>query len=99
MRTPVKYRMLRETIYFYVDQIIRLETLSHQTGLKKSELVRIALESFLRFNGLQNPEFRFLPDDVEEEKVAQYREEFMEPFVRMMREDVDGSMGGNNENE
>jgi len=70
MRTPVKYRMLRETIYFCRDQILRLETLSYRSGLNKSELIRIALESFLRFHGLRNPEFCFLPGDVEEEKVA-----------------------------
>ena len=89
MRTPVNYRMLRETIYFYRDQILRSESLCHRTGLNKSELIRIALESFLRFHGLRNPEFRFLPDDVEEEKVAEYKADFMEPFVRMMEEGVD----------
>ena len=88
MRIPVKYRMLRETIYFYQDQVLRLEALCCKTGLNKSELIRVALESFLRFNGLRNPEFRFLPEDVEEEKVAEYTKAFVEPFVRMMDESV-----------
>ena len=93
MRIPVNYRMLRETIHIYRDQILRLETLCHRTGLNKSELVRIALESFLRFHGLRNPEFRFLPEDVEEEKVAEYTKDFMEPFVRMMDEGAKGNKG------
>lgn len=53
MRIPVNYRMLIETFYFDRDQTLRLETLGHRTGLIESELVRIAVESFLRFHGLR----------------------------------------------
>ena len=48
--------------------------------------MRIALESFLRFHGLRDPEFRFLASDLEDELVAEYREDFMRPFVEMTGE-------------
>jgi len=43
-------------------------------------------ESFLRFNGLSDPEFKFLASDIEGEVPAEYREDFMRPFVEMMGE-------------
>ena len=78
--------MMRETIYFYQSQILRLETLSLRTGMNKSEILRVALEAFLRFHDLKDPEFRVLPNEMEEEKVPEYKEKFMEPFVEILQE-------------
>ena len=86
MKKPVFERMIRETTYYYPSQIDRVIGLCLRTGLNKSEVMRVALESFLRFNGLRDDEFRFLASDIEEEMVAEYREEFMRPFVEMMGE-------------
>ncbi len=80
--------MMRETIYFYQSQILRLETLSFRTGMNKSEILRVALEAFLRFHGLKDPEFRVLPNEMEEEKVPEYKEKFMEPFVEILQEEM-----------
>jgi hypothetical protein len=41
--------------------------------------MRATLESFLRFNGLRDREFRFLASDIEEELIAEYREDFILP--------------------
>ena len=79
-------RMIRETTYYYPSQIERTVELCLRTGLNKSEVMRIALEGFLRFNGLRDPEFRFLASDIEEELLAEYREDFLRPFVEMMGE-------------
>jgi len=84
MRKAIFERMVRETTYFYPSQIERVVALCLRTGLNKSEIMRIALESFLRFNGLRDPEFRFLASDIEEELIAEYREDFLRPFVEMM---------------
>ena len=62
MAKPLAFRMIRETIYFYQSQILRLETLSLKTGMNKSEILRVALEAFLRFHVLKDPEFRVLPN-------------------------------------
>jgi len=85
MTRPLALRMIRETIYFYQSQILRLETLSLRTGMNKSEILRVALEAFLRFHGLKDPEFRGLPNEMEE-KVPEYKEKFMEPFVEILQE-------------
>ena len=85
MARPLALRMIRETIYFYLSQILRLETLSLRTGMNKSELLRVGLEAFLRFHGLKDPEFRVLPNEIEE-KVPEYKEQFMEPFTEILRE-------------
>jgi len=38
MTRPLALRMIRETIYFYQSQILRLEALSLKTGMNKSEI-------------------------------------------------------------
>ena len=86
MIKPLAFRKLRETIYFYQSQILRLETLSLRTGRNKSELLRVGLEAFLRFHDLKDPEFRVLPNEMEEEEVPEYKEGFMEPFVEILQE-------------
>jgi hypothetical protein len=78
--------MFRETIYFYGSQILRLETLSMRTGKNKSELMRYVLEAFLRHFGLEDPDFKMLPDDVEQEMVVEYEERMMRPFDRVLME-------------
>jgi len=88
MAKPLAFRMIRETIYFYQSQILRLETLSLKTGMNKSEILRVALEAFLRFHALKDPEFRVLPNEMEEEKVPEYKEGFMEPFVEILQEEM-----------
>ena len=85
-RKPVKYRMVRETIYFYPSQVERAETLCLKYGLSKSELMCLALEAYLRYFGLQDPELKYLTNDVVKEKAAEYRDEFMRPFVEAMEE-------------
>jgi len=82
--------MVRKTTYYYPSQIERVVALCLRRGLNKSEVMRIALESFLRFNGLRDPGFRFLASDIEEELLAEYREDFMRPFVEMMGEKNEG---------
>ena len=86
MTRPLALRMMRETIYFYQSQILRLETLSLRTGMNKSEILRVALEALLRFHDLKDLEFRVLPNEMEEEKVPEYKEKFMEPFVEILQE-------------
>jgi len=86
MRKAIFERMVRETTYFYPSQIERTVAVCLRTGCNKSEVMRIALESFLRFHGLRDPEFRFLASDVEGELIAEYREDFMQPFVEMLGE-------------
>jgi len=88
MTRTLALRMIRETIYFYQSQILRLETLSLKTGMNKSEILRVALEAFLRFHGLKDQEFRVLPNEMEEEKVPEYKEKFMEPFVEILQEEM-----------
>jgi len=83
MRKAIFERMVRETTYFYPSQIERAVALCLRTGCNKSEVMRAALESFLRFHGLRDPGFKFLATDVEEELIAEYREDFMRPFVEM----------------
>ncbi len=90
MTRPLALRMMRETIYFYQSQILRLESLSLRTGMNKSEILRVALEAFLRFHDLKDPEFRVLPNEMEEEKVPEYKEKFMEPFVEILEEEMAG---------
>jgi hypothetical protein len=84
MRKAIFERMVRETTYFYPSQIQRIVALCLRMGCNKSEVMRAALESFLRFNGLRDPEFRFLASDIEDELIAEYREDFMRPFVEML---------------
>lgn len=48
--------------------------------------MRFALEAYLRYFGLRDSELKFLTGDVEEEKAAEYRDEFMRPFVEAMEE-------------
>ncbi len=86
MTRPLALRMIRETIYFYQSQILRLETLSLRSGMNKSEILRVALEAFLRFHGLKDQEFRVLPNEMEEKKVPEYKDKFMEPFVEILEE-------------
>ena len=88
MTRPLALRMIRETIYFYQSQILRLETLSLRTGMNKSEILRVALEAFLRFHGLKDQEFRVLPNEMEE-TVPEYKEKFMEPFVEILQEGME----------
>ncbi len=88
MTRPLALRMMRETIYFYQSQILRWETLSLRTGMNKSEILRLALEAFLRFHGLKDLEFRVLPNEMEEEKVPKYKDKFMEPFTEILQEGV-----------
>jgi len=89
MTKPLAFRMIRETIYFYQSQILRLETLSLRTGMNKSEILRLALEAFLRFHDLKAPEFRVLPNEMEEKKVPEYKEKFMEPFTEILQEGME----------
>ena len=56
--------------------------------MNKSEILRVALEAFLRFHDLKDPEFRVLPNEMEEEKVPEYKEKFMEPFVEILQEEM-----------
>jgi hypothetical protein len=86
MRKAIFERMVRETTYFYPSQIERTVALCLRTGCNKSEVMRAALESFLRFHGLRDPGFKFLASDIEEELIAEYREDFMQPFVEMLGE-------------
>jgi len=86
MTRPLALRMMRETIYFYQSQILRLESLSLRTGMNKSEILRVALEAFLRFHDLKDLEFRVLPNEMEEEKVPEYKEKFMQPFTEILEE-------------
>ena len=88
MTRPLALRMIRETIYFYQSQILRLESLSLRTGMNKSELLRVGLEAFLRFHGLKDQEFRVLPNEMEE-TVPEYKEKFMEPFVEILQEGME----------
>ena len=64
MKKPFGLRMIRETIYFYQSQILRLETLSLRTGRNKSQIIRWALEAFLRFHGLRDRELEVLPGEI-----------------------------------
>jgi len=93
MTRPLALRMMRETIYFYQSQILRLEALSLKTGMNKSEILRVALEAFLRFHDLKDSEFRVLPNEMEEEKVPKYKEKFMEPFTEILREEMEQAEG------
>jgi len=56
--------------------------------MNKSEILRCALEAFLRFYGLKDPEFRVLPNEMEEGKVPEYKERFMEPFTKILEEET-----------
>ncbi len=90
MKRPPAFRMFRETYHIYQSQVLRLEQLSHRTGLNKSELIRVSLEAFLRYHDLVDQEFRVLPGEIENEKAVEYGDVFMKPFVEMM----DGSGKG-----
>jgi hypothetical protein len=78
--------MIRETIYLRQSQILRLESLCLRSAKTKSELVRYALESYLRYFGLRDPEVEVLPGEAEDEHIAQYRKEMIQPFEEIMRE-------------
>ena len=54
--------------------------------MNKSEIMRLALEAYLRYHGLHDPELKYLTSDVVKEKAAEYRDEFMRPFVEAMEE-------------
>ena len=85
---PLKFRMIRETIYFYQGQIERLDELCRVSGRKKSEIIRCALEAFLRYEGLTDPDFQIYAGESENTKVPVYKENLMEPFVKFLEREV-----------